>query len=363
MNDDAELLRRYAGEGAEDAFAEVVRRHVDLVYGVALRQTRGNAGWAEEVAQAVFSDLARKAAAVARHESVVGWLHTATRFAVAKALRTERRRRAREQEVFAMNERLRETEAAADWERLRPVIDEALGELKERERAAILLRFFERKPLAEVGAALALTETAARSCVDRALDKLHAALARRGISSTSAALGVALGGQVVGAAPAGLAASVTSGAMAEAAGVGVLGWGAAVFMGTTKIQWGILGALVAAGVTGYVVQTGTQDGLRGEIGALRGQQPALVELRAENRRLAATAMEADGLRRDDVEFRRLARDVEAAKKAGEDNARVALQREAERGAQAVIEQLNREGGCARGGIQDAERQSQRSLAD
>lgn len=217
MTDDTPLLRRYAEEKSEEAFAELVRRQVDFVYGAALRQTRGNAALAQEVTQAVFTDLARKAGRLGRHEVLVGWLHTATRFAAGKAMRAESRRRVREREAGVMNEILREENGAAEWERLRPVIDEALGELKERERVAVLLRFFEKKPLADVGAALALTETAARSCVDRALDKLHAALARRGIVSTSAALGVALGNQVNAAAPAGLSASVAGAALAEAA--------------------------------------------------------------------------------------------------------------------------------------------------
>ncbi len=95
MTDDAELLRRYAEEKSEAAFGELVRRHIDFVYGAALRQVRGNAGLAQDVVQVVFTDLARKAATLARHEVIVGWLHTATRFAAGKAIRTEVRRAAR----------------------------------------------------------------------------------------------------------------------------------------------------------------------------------------------------------------------------------------------------------------------------
>src|SRR4051812_16852632 len=167
MIDDAELLRRYAEGKSEDAFAELVRRHIDFVYAAALRQAQGNAPLAQDAAQTVFTDLARKAATLARHEVLVGWLHTATRFAVTKAIRAESRRHAREHEAHAMNDLLQTSQPSADWERLHPVIDAVLGELKERERAAILLRFFEQKPLAEVGAQLALSETATRSCVDR----------------------------------------------------------------------------------------------------------------------------------------------------------------------------------------------------
>ena len=256
MTDDTELLRRFAHEKSEDAFVELVRRHIDFVYAAALRQARGNAPLAQDVAQMVFTDLARKADTLARHEVVVGWLHTATRFAVAKAIRSESRRTLRDHEAYAMNELLHESDAPVDWERLHPVLDDVLGELKERERAAILLRFFEKKPLAEVGAKLALTESAARSCVDRALEKMHALLLCRGVTSTSAALAVVLANQVSVAAPAGLAVSVTSGALACAASVGS---GAIVavkilnFMSTTKIVSGVAGvvALLAIGSAVY----------------------------------------------------------------------------------------------------------------
>src|ERR1041385_5282487 len=101
MSDDAELLRRYAREADERAFAEFVRRHIDFVYGAALRQAGGDAALAADVVQLVFSDAARKAPALAGHAWLIGWLHTATRFAVAKAIRGDARRRAREHEATA----------------------------------------------------------------------------------------------------------------------------------------------------------------------------------------------------------------------------------------------------------------------
>ena len=346
MNDESELLRSYADERAEAAFAEIVRRHIGLVYHAALRQT-GDVSLAEEVTQAVFTDLARKAGALARRASITGWLYTSTRFAATKARRGEQRRRAREQEVFAMQATATDAAVSADWEQLRPVIDEALHALEERDREAVLLRFFEGRSLAEVGEKLAVSEDTARVRVARALDKLEGLLARRGITSTAAALGVALAWQAGVAAPAGLAASVTAGALAGVAGGA--GWLAA-FMGINKIQLGIATVLVAVGVTGYVVQAETQVGLRREIEALQGQPAALTELRAENRRLAATAAEVEVLRRDDIEFRRLAQEVEAAKKAGEENAkraRGARQKTELDDAMALVERIRREAGPLR----------------
>jgi RNA polymerase sigma factor (sigma-70 family) len=207
-NDDCELLRRYADERDEAAFEEIVRRHIGLVYQAALRQT-GDASLAEDVTQAVFTDLARKAGELVERASIVGWLYTSTRFAAANARRGEQRRRAREQEVFVMQKTTTdaagEATARADWERLRPVIDEALHALDERDREAMLLRFLEGRSLAEVARKLAVKEDTARVRVTRALDKLAGLLSRRGITSTATALSVALGRKAGVEAPTGLA--------------------------------------------------------------------------------------------------------------------------------------------------------------
>jgi len=116
MNDDSALLRRYAREGAENAFAEIVRRHVNFVYSAALRQVNGDAHLAADVTQLVFADLARKADLVAAHRVVAGWLFTSTRYAAAKLVRGEQRRRVREQEAQLMQELNHDDSAAQlDW--------------------------------------------------------------------------------------------------------------------------------------------------------------------------------------------------------------------------------------------------------
>lgn len=325
MIDDAELLRRYAEEGSEEAFAEVVARHLDLVYAAALRQTHGDAALAKDIAQAVFIDLARKSASLARHTVLVGWLHTATRFAAARAVRAESRWHRREREANAMNSEFDHAGEAVAWERLQPVLDAALGELKERERAAILLRFFEKRTLAEVGTRLALTETAARSCVDRALDKMRGCLARRGVDSTAAALGLALAQQASVAAPAGLIAGVTNAALAGA-GLGAtagLGSAAAAFMTMGKIQIGFLCAVIAASATAYVMQATKHTALQHEIAALQAQRDQATALRAENRQLAALAAEVERLRGVDAELAQLAHDAELQKQRNAESMRVA----------------------------------------
>lgn len=204
MVEDAELLRRYAEEKSEAAFGELVRRHLGLVYSAAFRRVGGDSHAAADVAQQVFTALARQAAALTRCAVLPGWLYAATRNQAVDYIRSERRRRAREQEAHIMNELVLSSAPEADWDQLRPVLDEAMDELGARDREVVLLRFFAGQPFAEIGAKLQLTEDAARMRVERALDKLHALLTRRGVTSTASALGAVLTTQAVSAAPASL---------------------------------------------------------------------------------------------------------------------------------------------------------------
>ncbi len=306
MND-TELLRRFANLRDQDAFAELVRRHVNFVYSAALRQVNGDTHLAQDVTQRVFTDLARKAATLAGRRVLAGWLFVSTRFAAAKMVRGERRRQAREQEAHMMNRLLNDPGANDSWERVRPVLDEALGELTEADREAIFLRFFEGREFAEVGARLSLNENTARMRVERALDKLHTLLTRRGVTSTTGALAVALANQAVMAAPAGLALTVTSAALtgAAAVGTGTAAAAAATFMSVTKLQIGIASAIAVAGMSGLAVQQNTSEKLKAELGSLRATNVQLEALRVENSRLARRAAEAERLRGDDAELARL----------------------------------------------------------
>lgn len=253
-----------------------------------------------------------------------------------------------------MNEYASST-ADAEWERLRPVLDDAMDRLSEDDREAVLLRFFEGKSFADVGARLRLPENTARMRVDRALDKLRVALGRRGVTSTAAALAVALANQAIVAAPAGLAASVTGAALAGTA-VTVGGWWTA-FMSISKLQVGIASAIAVVGATDYIVQAETNADLRRDIVAAQEHQNVVAALRRENQRLASAAEEVEVLRRDDVELKQLAQNVAEAKKLSDENARRAQANrldarqkeleeqflERERNAQEELDRMNREG--------------------
>jgi RNA polymerase sigma factor (sigma-70 family) len=287
MSDDAELLRRYAEENSEEAFTEVVRRHLGLVYHAALRQTGGDAHRAEDATQAVFTDLARKARTLARRPSLVGWLYTSTRYAALHAVRTERRRQAREQEVHAMNELLGDSEPAVDWERLRPVIDDALHALNERDREAVLLRFFEGRSFADVGAKLFVSEDAARVRVDRALAKMRTTLERHQVTSTAAGIGLALANHAAAATPAGLAASISHAALTGAAGgIGTLAAVGSLFT-MSKIKLGIVGALVLAAGGTAIVEVRANRGLKAELRELNATDQAISQAQKEHRELTS----------------------------------------------------------------------------
>jgi RNA polymerase sigma factor (sigma-70 family) len=243
MTEDALLLCRYVDEHSEEAFTELVRRHINLVYFAALRRVGGDRHLADDVAQSVFADLARKAPSLKNRTMLTGWLYTSTRFAAAQAVRTEQRRRTHEQEAQTMNE-LHSTPEPG-WDQLRPIIDEAMDDLNEREREAILLRFFENLPLAEVGAKFSLSPDAARMRIDRALDKLRGLLAKRGIASTSVALAAIFASQSGLAAPSGLVAKIVAGVLSRAGAL------TTATFGVWKILTGVTIAALGTGVVVY----------------------------------------------------------------------------------------------------------------
>jgi len=250
--DDIALLKQYAEEQSEAAFAGLVARYVNLVYSAALRSA-GNAHAAQEITQAVFIILARKAQTLGAKTVLSGWLYQTARLTAANYLRTEIRRQNREQEAY-MQAILNEPESEA-WRQIAPLLDDAMGRLGEKDRDAIVLRFFENKSLGEVGLALGASEDAAKMRVNRALEKLRQFFTKRGVGSTTTAIAENISANSVHIAPAGLAKSVT--AVAIAKGAAASGSTLTLVKGALKIMaWTKAKIAVVAGVA-VILATGT----------------------------------------------------------------------------------------------------------
>lgn len=249
MMDDLALLREYARNASEGAFAALVERHAGLVYAAALRQVR-DPQLAEDVAQAVFIVLARKAGRLTRHPGLSGWLLLTTRYAANAHIRAAARRAEREQEA-AMQSELNECATTA-WPQLEPVLDEAMASLGETDRAVVALRYFENRTAAEIGAALKLNEAAANKRALRALEKLRKFFARRGVAVTAALIAGAVSANAVQAAPAALVtkvAVIAGQGLATAPTITSLVEGTLKMMTWLKIKFAVsVGAALVAGV-------------------------------------------------------------------------------------------------------------------
>jgi RNA polymerase sigma factor (sigma-70 family) len=282
-NDDIALLRDYARNNSEEAFATLVARHVNLVYSVALRSVL-EPQLAQEITQAVFIILARKADSLTSKSwlhrwmrrprrnddeetrrgvaatSIAGWLCRTARYASANALTIQRRRQQREQEAYMQNSLTGGGDASSPtheetWNEIAPLLDGALEKLGRKDHDALVLRFFENKNFAEVGAALGASEDAAKMRVSRALEKLRKFFGKRGLALTATAIAGAVSANSVQAAPAGLAKAVTGVAIAKGAVASVstltLIKGALKIMAWTKLK------TAAVAVVAIVVATGT----------------------------------------------------------------------------------------------------------
>ena len=210
---DRSLIAEFSARRSEDAFAALVRQHVNLVFATALRQV-GDAGAAEEITQNVFVALAQAAGKLGSHPTIAGWLHQTALNKSREWLRSELRRRKREQ--VAVNLDLARAEGDSVWSPLVPLLDEALLELREPDRQAVILHFMEGQTFREVGSALGVGEDAARKRVNRCLDQLTQFFRHRGFAVPALAVGSPLFALSSHAAPVGLAASVTTAGMAAA---------------------------------------------------------------------------------------------------------------------------------------------------
>lgn len=266
---DAELLRNYVEEHSERAFAELVRRHVGLVYSVA-RRRQLDSHRAEDVAQAVFCALAVQAPKLTGHAVLSGWLHRTARNIAAQTVRTESRRRAREREAAAMNS----PDPAANSEHGALLhLDNALNELRDTDRDALLLRYFERRSADDMARTLGIGSEAAQKRVSRALDRLRAMLLHRGVGLEAGSLAVLLATQTAEAAPPALAAKIT----AAVAGLTAFTPTTSALIAMTTLQKSALAAslVLLAGTTVY--QTHRVSILTDRVASLTREAAAVKE--------------------------------------------------------------------------------------
>jgi RNA polymerase sigma factor (sigma-70 family) len=277
---DADLLRQFVRERSQDAFAELARRHLDLVHSAALRQVR-SAQLAEDIAQSVFTDLARNAGKLKPGTVLTAWLYAVTRRTAVDVIRKESRRRLREQIAAEMNSM---NAPDANWTQIEPLLDEAVSALEETDRAAVLLRFFENKSLREVGQQLGVSDDAAQKRVGRAVEKLREFFSKRKVTVGAAGLAALISANAVQSAPAALAITICS-----AAFVGTAVSSSAVIAATTKtiamttLQKLIFGTALIAAVGAGIYEAHQARQLRGQNESLRQQ---VNQLLADNGRLS-----------------------------------------------------------------------------
>jgi RNA polymerase sigma factor (sigma-70 family) len=256
---DMDLVQEFVRQGSEAAFAELVHRHLNLVYSVAMRFT-SNPEDSQDVAQAVFIILAKKAARLRQGTVLTGWLYETTRFTACRFLRTEARRRAREQQAY-MRSTLNEPDTAGVWQQLAPHLEAAMSRLREADRTLLALRFYQHKTGSEAAALLGTRADAAHKRTARALETLRTFFYRRGITLSAAAIAGALSAESVQAAPAGLANTIAGAAVTQGAAAGsstlTLVKGAIKLMAWAKAKTAIVagvGVLLAAGTATVAVR-------------------------------------------------------------------------------------------------------------
>jgi len=308
MNDiDQQLLQRYTRDQAEDAFAELVQRHLNLVYSAALRQVQ-SPQLAKDVSQSVFNDLARSAGQLKKNTVLSAWLYEVARRTSIDVIRQETRRKLREQAYTEMN--VIDVATDENWREVLPHLDAAMEELDSVDRAAVLLRFFENKSLQEVGEELGVSDDAARKRVRRAVERLREHLLKRGVAVGLSGLVVLIGANAVQAAPAGLAITISSAVPLTMATTAV----ATKTIAMTILQKAAVAvtACLVAGAGIYEVHQARQ--LREQVNVLRRQQEPmamrveqltnqlgvlsnqLIGLDDENRRLKTNTLELLRLR-------------------------------------------------------------------
>jgi RNA polymerase sigma factor (sigma-70 family) len=291
------LLADFVKNGSEAAFRQLVERYTDLVYATSFRMAEGDMPLAQDVTQTVFLDLARMASKLSGELMLGGWLHRHTCFVCSSALRAERRRRKRERQAAEMS--TQQTEPGTRLDEIGPILDEAINQLNEADRKAILFRFFEQASFRTVGEALCINEDAARMRVSRALEKLHLILRKRGFAGSGMALGTLLAGSAAMTAPLGLAATLSSSVL-----TGLSSGNSTVtllkIITMTKLKTSIVGALLLAGIAvSMKMHHQAQAKLQAQSLIMEQQSVELDRLNSENAGLSNLVFQANALRQQE----------------------------------------------------------------
>lgn len=256
LNDMA-LLQEYVRNNSEEAFATLVRRHVNKVYSIALRHTR-NPNQAEEITQTVFVILARKSRDLSKSVILSGWLCRTAQLTAVTFIRSEIRRARREQEAHMQT---LSNEGESDvWSQIAPLLDGAMARLSETDHHALVLRYYDGRSMKEIGSVLGTGEDTAKKRVNRAVEKLRLFFTKRGVVLPAAILTAAISANSVQAAPVALAKTVTAVAMTK--GIAASGSTLTLIKGTLKfmaykkvtaLTIGVAAALLLGGTATVVV--------------------------------------------------------------------------------------------------------------
>jgi RNA polymerase sigma factor (sigma-70 family) len=310
MTSDLELLQNYADRNSEEAFAELVRRHLDLVYSAALRQVR-SPQLAEEVAQSAFTDLARNAGKLKPDTILTAWLYQVARRTAIDVVRHESRRQLCEQiavEMTNMNSN------SSEWTQIEPLLDEAMDVLDEKDRAAILLRYFENKNLREVGESLGTSDDAAQKRVSRAVERLREFFTKRGGTVGASGLAVVISANAVQAAPVELAVTISTAAVLAGTTITTTATATATkAIAMTTLQKTLITATIATAVGTGIYEARQASTLRNQVQSLQQQQAPLAgqirQLQQERadatKRLASLADELAKAKSNNLELMKL----------------------------------------------------------
>jgi RNA polymerase sigma factor (sigma-70 family) len=315
---DFELLQAFVRRADQSAFAVLIRRHLDLVYGTAWRRVDDPAT-AQELAQDVFTALARAAWKFSPDDSLPAWLHRTALLKSKQWLRGELRRRRREQSAIELGTTMKIPDDQPALRALVPLLDEALLSLNEKSRSALLLRYYESRSLRDVGGSLGVSEDAAQKRVALALEQLTHFFRRRGFKTTTSAIAAAALHQTAIAAPAAIANGLVQGVLSSApSAVGGFTGLLARFAALSKPQTAALCLVIAAApiawqYTRLLHQQKNLATLQAAVESARSQHAdafALTErLRAQAERLRPALKEDDGASHKREEAARILSDL------------------------------------------------------